>query len=738
MKRMIRNLNKDANVPFRIILTLLLVISLSDRELNAQNELDVIRNNWLLYTDAPNSLYHYVCDQAYSLLDTRDKEIAGLNSLSDWQQRQKKVRETLLRIVGPFPEKTPLNAKITRTIVKKDYRVEHIVYESQPHFFVTSSLFIPAGLKKNSKSPAILFVSGHSNNGYRAESYQYVILNLVKKGFIVFAIDPVGQGERLEYFDQQTGRSLIGGPTKEHSYPGAQAFITGSSQARFMIWDGIRAIDYLLSRKEVDPARIGVTGQSGGGTQSSYIFAFDERIKAGAPVNYITGFRRLLQSIGPQDAEQNFFQGIINGITHADLIEVRAPNPALISAGTRDFFSIQGARETYAEIRNVYKAYGAEENISLSEDDFGHGFTTKLRERIYAFFQKALNNPGTPEDLNVETLTAEEMQVTATGQVSTSLLSETVYSLNRKEAEKLMNGLDVSRKDLTAFIPQALKSARELSGYREPAGNNDPVFTGRFQREGYVIEKYFVKGEGDYVIPYLLLVPARANKKAVIYLHPDGKSVEASAGGEIEWFVRNGFTVLAPDMIGVGELGPGKFTGDAYIDGISHNVWYASMLIGRSIVGIRAGDVVRLTNLLKTNIGISEVYAVARKEMASVLLHAAAFDPEIQRIALIEPYSSYYSIVMNHYYNSSFIHGTVAGALIFYDLPDLAASLAPRKLIMAGTTDGNGKKTETANINRDLAVIKIAYQNKNANEQLSIVPLESSENITDLFRGWIK
>ena len=114
-----------------------------------------------------------------------------------------------------------------------------------------------------------------------------------------------------------------------------------------------------MTRKEVDPARLGVTGQSGGGTQSSYIFAFDDRIKAGAPVNYITGFRRLLESIGPQDAEQNFYHGVLNGMTHADFLEVRAPNPALICAGTRDFFSIQGARETYAEVRNAYKAFGS-------------------------------------------------------------------------------------------------------------------------------------------------------------------------------------------------------------------------------------------------------------------------------------------------------------------------------------------------------------------------------------------
>ena len=94
------------------------------------------------------------------------------------------------------------------------------------------------------------------------------------------------------------------------------------------------------------------------------------------------------------------------------------------------------------------------------------------------------------------------------------------------------------------------------------------------------------------MIPYLLFIPDKPNSKAMIYLHPSGKSAEASVGGEIEWFVNNGFTVLAPDLIGIGEMGPGAFNGDAYIDGNSHNIWYASMLIGRSIVGIRAGDVV--------------------------------------------------------------------------------------------------------------------------------------------------
>jgi len=723
---------------FKFIFTLSLVILLTNERINAQDELDIIRNSWLQYSDAPNSLYHHITGQAYDLLAQRASKIAGLSSLSDWQQRQKLIRETLLNIVGPFPEKTPLNAKITRTINKDGFKVENIIFESQPGFYLTSSMFIPNRLHARDKAPAIIFCSGHSDDGYRYDGYQHDILNMVKKGFIVFAFDPVGQGERLEYFDPKTGKSIVGGPTVEHSYPGAQAFITGSSQARYMIWDGIRTVDYLLTRKEVDSARIGITGRSGGGTQSAYIAAMDDRIYAAAPGNFLTNFTRLLQTRGPQDAEQNFYNGILRGIDQADLLLVRAPKPALMITTTRDIFSIQGAMETEKEVSRIYMAYGKEGNFGRVEDDTGHASTKKNREAMYAFFQKHLNNPGNSNDETVKTLTAEEIQVTATGQVSTSLGGETVYSLNRKEGEKLMNHLQTSRNDLSKQLPQVLKSAKTLSGYQEPSVLHEPVFTGRFQKDGYVIEKYFVKGEGDYVIPYLLMKPDKPNNKALIYLHPSGKSAEASAGGEMEWFVKNGFTVLAPDLIGIGEMGPGIFKGDSYIDSVSYNMWFASMLIGRSIVGIRAGDVVRLTGLLKKSQGIDEIYGLARKEMSPVLLHAAAFDPAITRVALIEPYSSYASIVKNRFYNPAFIHGAVPGALKAYDLPDLAASLAPRNLLMAGVTDGNGKTTDAESINQDLAIVKTAYQKRNAGRQLNIVALEPTGKPFDLFMDWIK
>jgi hypothetical protein len=357
---------------------------------------------------------------------------------------------------------------------------------------------------------------------------------------------------------------------------------------------------------------------------------------------------------------------------------------------------------------------------------------------MYAFFQEHLINPGNPDDETVKILTAEEMQVTKTGQVSTSLGGETVFSLNSKEAEKLAVKLQSSRTDPDKFIPEVLNFARKLSGYQEPSDIDEPVFSGRYRKEGYVIEKYFIKGEGNYIIPYLLMIPSMPGNKCLIYLHPSGKSAEATTGGEMEWFVRHGFTVLAPDLVGVGEMGPGVFQGDAYIEGGSHNMWYASMLIGRSIVGIRAGDVVKLSHLLKKTGNFGEIYAVSRKEMGPVIVHAAAFEPSISRIALIEPYSSYLSVVSNRFYSSSFIPGVVPGVLKAYDLPDIEACLAPRHLLMAGVTDGYGKMTNTAGIINDLEIVRNAYKRKNAEENLRIISIAVTNNPDLLFLDWIK
>ncbi|MET7257263.1 alpha/beta hydrolase [Dyadobacter fermentans] len=343
-------------------------------DLFAQEDLSVY-GYWKYHQPvADQLLYKSLSERAFSQLDKREAAVLSLTTKEQWRKRQADVRAKLARAVGPFPEKTPLNPVITGKLKKEGFSVEKLYFESRPGYHVTAAMFLPD--KRQEKGPAIIFCSGHSENGFRSEAYQRLILNYVKKGFIVLAFDPIGQGERIQYQPDE----LKKGATGEHSYAGVQSFISGLPPANYFIWDGIRCVDYLLTRKEVDPARIGIAGRSGGGTQSAYIAAMDDRIAAAAPECYITTFDKLIRSNGPQDAEQNLMYGLAEGIDMADFLEVRAPKPALIVATTRDIFAIQGARDSYHEAKRAYKAFGKPEQIQMTEDDAGHASTPRNRE----------------------------------------------------------------------------------------------------------------------------------------------------------------------------------------------------------------------------------------------------------------------------------------------------------------------------------------------------------------------
>ncbi len=693
---------------------LILIVLLICFDSYAQEHLKVLRR-WSAHDNSANALYDHLLQQSSVFLRQREETVAQINTLDHWKERQKLISKKLLEMAEPFPERSSLNARVTGTIKKKTFRVEHVVYESRPGFKVTSSLFIPTGVSKRKKAPAVIYCSGHGTSAYRSRTAQVVILNLVNKGFVVFAFDPVGQGERLEYLNPETGNSIVGSPTREHSFPGAQLFLTGNSLASVMIWDGIRAVDYLLTREEVDPARIGITGGSGGGTQSAYIAAYDSRIYAVAPERYLTNFSRLLQSIGPQDAEQDIFNFISEGLDHADFLTVRAPKPALMITTTNDFFNISGAKETEEEVKRIYQAYDAAENFTRVEDLAAHSSTQKNREATYAFFQKHLRNPGTSAEDSVDILTREETRVTTTGHLASSAApGETTFSMNKRYAADLRR--------IRASGRDAVAAARHISGYQAPTSVETPVITGLLRQKGYSIEKTFVNGEGDYVIPYLKFMPPTPSPKILLYLHPNGK---IGAINEIEGYVREGYTVIAPDLIGQGEMGKGLFDRVNYfshapLNGLSYIAMNWGVLIRRSVVGIRAGDIVRLMRVIKGEHPNAKVYAIGVGGTSAELLHAAAFEPGLSGLALINPLISYMSIVNERFYNPDFVEHGVPVALTKYDLPDLAGSLAPATLLIINPTDGAGKSEDAEAVESDLLLIRKAYAEKGAEEKLTI------------------
>jgi cephalosporin-C deacetylase-like acetyl esterase len=638
-------------------------------------------NTWILYQNNNQALYNIITNEAFTQLEQREQHIKNLVTKADWANYQNELKSKFDASIAKF-QKTPLNVKVTGKLERENFTVEKIIFESHPGFYVTAAMFIPKNLPK--PVPAVIYCSGHTELGFRSDVYQRVMINLAEKGFVVFAFDPIGQGERMQYFDPQTGKSKVGGSTTEHSYTGVQTLLTGTSLSDYFIWDGVRAIDYLETRKEVDAKRIGITGRSGGGTQSALIAAYDERIYAAAPECYITSFKRLLQSIGPQDAEQNPYHFIKNRMDHADFLHIRAPKPALIITTTHDFFSQQGARETFAEVQKSYAAFGSAENIQFTEDFGKHESTKNNRESLYAFFQKHLQIPGDNTDNEINPFTVEELQVTPTGQIGTSLKGETVFSLNQKyfREEK------VPQNELKAKIT-------EIAGIDFNRKLAAAVFTGKMVSENFEVKKYFLENDKkDYALPvYVISKPNSKTTKNLVWLPEEGKEKILDSPLLAE-FLNAGYTIISADLPGVGELNDPTFSGDGFVQKVPFNYTFGANLVGKSIPGIQAEAIDLLVQFIQKEFPGTETDAFSEGIMSSPLLHFSALKSSFRKIVLLNPLESNQSLIQTEYYAPKLAYGVVPGSLPFYDFKDLVSLLPANSVKIINPINALGEKTE--------------------------------------------
>jgi len=225
---------------------------------------------------------------------------AGLKSRTDAEAYVHDVREKIQQSFGPWPEKTPLKPRITGTVERDAYKIENIIFESRPNFLVTANLYIPKG--RAFPLPGVVGTCGHSATGKMISVYQSFAQGLARQGYVVLIYDPIGQGERLQYPDENL-KSKVGVGVREHLYAGNQQFLVGEFIGSWRAWDGIRALDYLLSRGEVDPRHVGVTGNSGGGTMTTWLAGVERRWTMAAPSCFVTTFRRNTENELPAAVE---------------------------------------------------------------------------------------------------------------------------------------------------------------------------------------------------------------------------------------------------------------------------------------------------------------------------------------------------------------------------------------------------------------------------------------------------
>lgn len=694
------------------------------------------QNVWMKYTDNSNALYHHIAEFAEKDFQARDKKVIGLKSLEDWKTYLNGLKTILKSGVGEF-KKTPLNARITGIIKRESFRVEKVVYESFPGFYVSGCLFIP--LKGKKPFPTILFPTGHSQIAFRRESYQHLILNLVNKGFVVFSYDPIGQGERIQYLDSLSNESVLKGTINEHSYSGGQCLLSGNSISDYFLWDGVRALDYLCSRPEVDATRIGMTGISGGGTQTAILSSIDNRIYAAAPECFISSYKRLFESIGPQDAEQNPYHGLKLGIEHADFLCLRAPKPTMIVSTTQDFFSIQGARETFIEAKKGFDILGKSDNLSMVEADGSHGSVKDNRENLYRFFQKHLNLPGNEKDEQVNYFTEAELKVTPTGQVSSAYHSKTVFDLNKEVAIQLIKKRIVSTPQLLIENRELLLSKiQKLSGYDSTRTFQSVVFTGKIEKSDYKIEKYFIESKDfNYAIPYVLIKPYTDEKRPLLlYLSSEGKGDLLSKEDEIKSYINKGYSILVPDLIGIGELKNTYFKGDSYMNGYSYNLLFAANLVGQSFAGIQASDLDVLFKSIKTrnDIELKNITTIVKDELCSSYLHFAVYHNNIVRTILVNPLISFEDITKTKYYQTRYLWTAVPGAIEYYDLAVLESMLNSSKLTIVNPVNAKGEVVNQQLIEEKLSFLTDANK-LNINQKRLEIKLIKAIDVPDLIKA---
>jgi len=626
---------------------------------------------------APEMMARYLDGVAMPLLQARRDAFEAVKSEADANAYIQRLRPLMDAQLGGFPERTPLNARTIGQGTGDGFRYEKILFESRPGLTVTAVLFLPVS---DPPYPGIIVPCGHSENGKAFESYQKVCMLLARNGMAALIYDPIGQAERYYYLKDDN--TPLFGSCIQHTVMGVGAILTGTNLAVYDIWDGMRAIDVLSERPDIDPKRMGCTGNSGGGTMTSYLMALDDRIVCAAPSCYLTTFERLLTTIGPQDAEQNIFGLLAKGLNQTDYLLLHAPKPAIILSATRDFFDIQGTWDTFRQAKRFYGHFGVPERVDLIEADVEHSYGQQQREAMARIMQRWFF--GVNEAIVEPALTPiadAGLQCSPAGQVMRMENAVGVPELDMRRDEAFAP----KREEFWTATPrpQALDKVAACIGARPFDQIPDPQVKVLETTPGpaYTLLKLIIQTEPGIVLPALQFVPPQSTGTALLYCPGGGKAQEDIDSGPIAKHIAEGDTVLVVDLRGIGETeSPGKYPEWIPYVGSDWQDFYRAYLVGKTYVGMRCEDIFALAKYLKT-LGAPTMALEATGEAAVPALHAAALAPDLfQRVRLFGGIPSWSAVVHQPRATQQLINA-VHGALAFYDLTDLANTLQGKLII---------------------------------------------------------
>jgi pimeloyl-ACP methyl ester carboxylesterase len=655
-------------------------------------------------------LWDYTLEYIRLLDERRVERFQALHSPADLETLRETVRSRLLEMWGPLPaERTELNAKSLGSIPGDDYLIERIIFESRPKFYVTANLYRPKTTPE--RLPAILFPPGHTAEGKAYEPYQRFGILGARHGFAVLIWDPIGQGERLQLWDPALQASLVGPDTAEHSALGQQCYLLGLNLMQYRIWDAGRAIDYLETRDDIDSERIGMAGSSGGGMETLQFAAFEPRIKVAIPVSAVATFRAKTEALRIADPEQVLYGTLRYGIDHPELLAAFAPRPLMIGAPTQDFIPIDAARSTFNAVVEAYSLLDAAGKLRFTETNDKHGMNQQLREAAIDWMLRWLtDNSHAVHEAPVKILSEQELRCTNSGQVADTPGAASVTTWNHAYAKQIAPGRKVPAgpSEFEIYQSQIIQGVREISR------------VGEFRPEVGILVPDRVFEVGAFARGEALVVAER------------GMNDPEVRREVIDPIVAAGYQVVAIDVRGWGETAPKLPDFDVGFDWDDFFA-YRGLEIGRPLLGQRVKDVLAAAPKRLRN---REWLVVGVGAGALVAAHAAALEPRITQLITVDGLLSYRSLLEDPLTKQPF-SSFLPGVLGAYDVRDLYAALAPRRVLVINPQDSQRQTMQLVPAREELDWVNQVYENLEATDNFSLHSELSTRKVREVIMGWL-
>ncbi len=604
---------------------------------------------------------------------------APLPDLAAAQRRLAVVRKRLYEAWGGFPEvPCDLAPQKLGEIDRDGYTLERLLLQTYPGVWMTAHAYVP---KKDGKLPAVLCVHGHWKEAKQSPQVQARCIGLAKHGFFVLAVDAFGAGERGvgealgEYHGEMTAATLLP---------------TGKPLSGIQVYENMRAVDYLQSRPEVDPEKIGITGASGGGNQTMYAGAWDTRFKAVVPVCSVGTYNAYL---GAACCMCEVVPGAASWCCEGEILGLCAPRGLMLFNASKDApqFSVQEARKSLAVAQTFFDLHGQPAALQQTVFDCGHDYSQTMRERMYGWMTLKLKGEGDGSPLPDPPMTLEDpesircypgdtrpddwvtlpMFAAAEGERLVKRIEEPVNAKGWEVLQPTMRE-KLLRSSVIANNPTADNHASKTSILTSVDGINsgDQPFE---SEPGVTLSAHVTTVIRDSQLSVDLAI--------IVNLDPANKDLVSAIG---EKCMLADWAVLEPQLRATWDAAPSH---DIVGHAPDHNSAEWGLWVGRPLLGQWCHDLQRAISTHRSETG-GEIAVIGIGTAGPVVLAAAAVDKRITRVATVNSLASYISPVP---YRGQRL-GLMAPGILrdVGDIPQIAALISPRPLTIAGGVTGGG------------------------------------------------